>query len=126
MPILGRNYPKLIYGNAIFKFGNYLAKTKEMRGLFAYLPPSQILRGQNAKSSSPLCSVGQATPRSYMGSHVWGRGHLKFKFRLNFEFEKEMKKKTKGKEKKALAHMGFLGRQGPIILFSAQLATHWC
>ena len=40
--ILGKNYPKVIYGIAIFEFCKALAKSKEMKGLFANLPPFQI------------------------------------------------------------------------------------
>src|SRR3954467_5331025 len=42
MQFLGRNYPKNIYGMAIFEFGKLLTKQRFEGGLFAKLPYSNF------------------------------------------------------------------------------------
>ena len=79
MLLLGKNYPKVIYDIATFEFGNYLAKTKEKRGLFAYLPPSQNLRGGGMQNGHHHCVQWVKLPQI----HILDAQQMRHKFKVN-------------------------------------------
>ena len=86
MQNLGKNYPKVIYDIAIFEFGKHLAKTKEKRGMFAYLPPSQILEGAKCKMVITTVFSGSNYPK-----FIYGMPPKENKFKIQFEFEFKFK-----------------------------------
>ena len=50
--------------------------SEDLEGLSAKLTPHHYLRAQIAKKTSPWDSLGNSTPKTYMGWHVWGRETL--------------------------------------------------
>ena len=74
MQFLGRNYPKIIYGMAIFEFGKTLTKTKEMEGLIAKWPHSNYLEGQNAKRDLTIMISGSSYPKNIYGMAIFEFG----------------------------------------------------
>src|ERR1041384_7199833 len=52
MQLLGRNYPKIVYGMAILEFGQKLTKTKEMKGLNCIFTP--ITKFERAKYKNTI------------------------------------------------------------------------
>ena len=67
MQLLGRNYPKNIYGMAIFEFGQNLIKTKEKEGLNCKITTPQLLEGAKCKIDLTMLISGSNYPKNIYG-----------------------------------------------------------
>ena len=67
MQFPGRNYPKNIYGMAIFEFGQNLIKTKEKEGLNCKFTTPQLLEGAKCKINHTMLISGSSYPKNIYG-----------------------------------------------------------
>ena len=67
MQNLGINYPKVIYGMAIFEFGKHFDKTKEKEGLNCIFATIIIFEGAKCKITITMMISGSSYPKNIYG-----------------------------------------------------------
>ena len=94
MQFLGRNYPKVIYGMAIFEFGMHLTKTKKKEGLNCIFATITKFEGAKCKITITMMISGSSYPKN-----IYGMPLDELEVQNRFEFEIKFKFGLKRKEK---------------------------
>ena len=88
MQFLGRNYPKVIYGMAIFEFGSIWQKQGKEQGLICKIATLQKSEGQKCKKDLTMMISSSSYPKNIYGMPLFAKGvenpiEFEFKFKLN-------------------------------------------
>src|ERR1044072_3560983 len=97
MQLLGKNYPKFIYGTANVEFWAKLDQNKERKGVKLQSYHTSIVRGGKCKINLTMLISSSSYPKNIYNMPLDEVG-LKIQFEFEFKFKFELKQKRNGKK----------------------------